>query len=144
MDKELQAIFIADVNDLEDNYFRGDKWLLFEALRRCGQYGTPWPLWVRNAYEAALLEYQDGKARTLDEAFGIKREKGQRLHALAKRMQRDHTLISLQTRLYRFVEERRKIGAVLSRESAFADAGEKFEISPGLAEKIYREADRES
>jgi hypothetical protein len=142
VDKELEVIFTADINDLEVNYFRGDKWLLLEAVRRCGQYGIAWPCWVREAYEAALVRYQDGKARTLDEAFGIERKKGQRMHALATRTRKDYTLISLQTRLYDFVEECRKTGAILSEEGAFADAAEKFQISPALVRTIYREVQK--
>lgn len=61
---------------------RGDGDALLEALSTAATLGMAMPLWLASAITGAVASYRNADARTLDEAFGVKRPKGQRQDAI--------------------------------------------------------------
>lgn len=54
---------------------------VLEAVITAATLGLPMPAWLAGRVMGAISAYQNFEVRTLDEAFGVEREKGKRLHA---------------------------------------------------------------
>jgi hypothetical protein len=120
----------ADLEEVAKKFYSGERYMLFEAIRRCGQYGIPMPDWIRQEFEAGLRRYNSGGVREFGEAFGIVREKGANLSAI-------QTRYKLGWDVYQVIEAEKAGGATLA--GAFAIAAQRFPMSEGTARSIYYE-----
>lgn len=55
---------------------------LLEAISLAATLHLPMPTWLAGATTSAIASYRNWNARTLDEAFGVQRPKGQRQDAV--------------------------------------------------------------
>lgn len=60
----------------------GDGHAVLEALALAASLNLPMPVWLSSAVTSAVATYQNHDAKTLDEAFGVSRPKGQQKHAV--------------------------------------------------------------
>jgi hypothetical protein len=79
-----------------ESFDRGDKLALLEAIDLCGRAGLL-PLWVGNAFAAALSAYRRYQAPTLDQAFGVERPTGEHFE---KRRERERLREWILLRVY--------------------------------------------
>lgn len=66
---------------LRERVERGDGDALLEAISTAATLGMVMPMWLASATSHAVAAYGNYDAKTLDEAFGVKRRKGQQLPA---------------------------------------------------------------
>lgn len=111
---------------------------IFEAIRRCNQYGKIMPERVRKPFEDALERYKTADARTLDEAFGIARPKGWSQSAARSRSRKTGLGISVAAAIYYLIA-----GASLRKraidDELYAEVGAKYGVSGATARNFYRE-----
>lgn len=130
--------FDADIDSAFDEYRKtGDGMVLFETMRRCVQYGKPFPDDVWAAFMAGVEKYHAGTARTLDEAFGVSRPKGWSKSAASSRSRKTKSGVSVAGSVYRSVVGRPDGRAI--DDELFAEIGSKHGISGSTARNMYRE-----
>ncbi|HRP71298.1 MAG TPA: hypothetical protein PK743_01505 [Luteimonas sp.] len=66
---------------LRDSVQSGDGDALLEAISLAATLALPMPVWLASAATNAIAAYRNFDAKSLDEAFGVKRQKGQRQDA---------------------------------------------------------------
>lgn len=115
-----------------------DGMILFEAMRRCVQYGKPFPDRVWSPFMAALESYKNAEARTLDEAFGVRRPKGWSQSAARARARKNKIGMSTAAAVYLSVVHRHLQGRPIAQE-LFDEVGDKHAISGSTARNYYRE-----
>jgi hypothetical protein len=113
---------------LHKRYDDGDRSALLDAIYMLGVF---FPAWVREGFVEALAQYQQYNVKTLDEAFGVKRLKGQHLKAARKRE-------LLRPQIIFEVYCRHAKGAPLD-QGTFEAVGRDLGISGGEATKIFSE-----
>ena len=65
-------------NDVES----GNGEAIIEAIATAANLGLPMPAWLASPVAGAIASYQNFETRTLDEAFGLQRKKGERQDAV--------------------------------------------------------------
>ncbi len=83
---------------LENEFYQGNPYVLFEALRRCGVYQEPIPGWVTKELSEGLERYQDYQTHEFGEAFNIPRQR--KIKSLRNKFKKDITGKSLLCRVY--------------------------------------------
>ncbi|MFC6187495.1 hypothetical protein [Pseudoxanthomonas mexicana] len=73
---------MAMVERFRDSVERGDGDALLEAVSTAATLGVAMPTWLASALTRAVAAYRNFEVRTLDEAFGVQRAKGQRQDAV--------------------------------------------------------------
>lgn len=76
----------ADIEQAMDEYWKGDRFMLFEAIRRCAQYGRKIPQEIRYELEQGMIRYSSAEVETVEDAFGIKKRSSS-LKTLRKRLE---------------------------------------------------------
>lgn len=125
------SVFSEDVDECRRAYYEGDSLMLFEAIRRCAQYGLTLPDWIRFELEAGLNRYKGAEAKEFGEAFGVTREKGFHQNAARERQRKAFPI-------YLEVQRRHEEGEPID-ESMFAQVGALFCISGSRAKGFYYE-----
>lgn len=117
----------------------GDGVWLFEAIRRCGQYGKKLPERVREPFEDALERYRSGEARTLDEAFGVARPKSWPQSKARTMARKSHDGMSLAGKVYLAVVIRHRDQKKPIGEELFQEVAAEHNISWPTARNYYLE-----
>lgn len=132
--------FDADIDSAFDEYRKtGDGMVLFETMRRCVQYGKPFPDDVWAAFMAAVERYHTGAARTLDEAFGVSRPKGWNQPAALSRSQKTELGVSVAGAVYLAVVQRHLNASRAIDMELFDEVGEEYGLGGSTARNMYRE-----
>lgn len=111
---------------------------IFEAIRRCNQYGRLMPERVRNPFEDALDRYRTAEARTLDEAFGVARPKGWSQSAARSRSRKTGLGISTAAAIYHSIVGATRRGRAID-DGLYEEVGSKHGVSGSTARNYYRE-----
>lgn len=117
-------------------FHKGNRWMLFHAIGLSCTYGVVLPSALVDELRSALDRYQDYKAKSLDEAFGLVRPKGQSWDKLRRWLAPDPaTGLSLYyTVVARFkeLEEADRVAGHKPKVTQLrAQVAEEFKISPG-------------
>lgn len=107
----------------------GDPASLLRAIRLCAIHRLPMPGWVADGYVSAFTAWNTLTANTLDDAFGVTRQKGKHLNAARKARK-------LETAVPIMVIRMRKKGRPID-EGMFAEIGAELNISASAASKAY-------
>jgi hypothetical protein len=118
-----------DLVKLYKRYDAGDRSALLDAIYLLS--GAFFPAWVREGFTEAWAQYRQYNVQTLDQAFGIKRPKGQHLEAARKRE-------LLRPLIVGEVYYRHAKGAPLD-QGTFEAVGRALGISGGEVGKIFSE-----
>jgi len=86
-----ENIFNLDIQECEYLFYQGDKLMLFEAVRRCAQYGIPMPDWIKIELGSGLSRYYKHEVKNFGDAFGISRGRG--YHQNAKKRNQKRRLV---------------------------------------------------
>jgi hypothetical protein len=122
------------VQERQKQFEAGEDWALLDALDLCMRTGTPIPLWIANAFGERYLDWLAFRAKSLDSAFRVKREKGTRVSHRANRER-------LKPHVVRRVQQLHAEGKGMPIDTAlFERVGEDLNISEGLARSIYYDA----
>lgn len=111
---------------------------VFEAIRRCNQYGRLMPERVRKPFEEALERYKTAEARTLDEAFGVARPKSWSQSKARTMARKTGHGISVAGVIYRSIVGANLRGVAIDEE-LYAEVGSKHGVSASTARNYYRE-----
>lgn len=139
LENDEPDIFDEDIEAamLEFDKSNDGTWI-FEAIRRCSQYGKIMPERVRKPFEDALERYKTADARTLDEAFGVARPKGWSQSAARSRSRKTGLGISVASAIYYLIA-----GASLQKraidDELYEEVGAKYGVSGATARNYYRE-----
>jgi hypothetical protein len=120
----------------QKDYDGGDNFALLEAVEICALSDIKLPEWAADGYIETFQKIKQLDIRSLDDAFNFHLPKGKHIdsHKSRKRLNLPVFVACL---------EANKDGLPLTRksrkESAFDLVGRQFNISAGLAEKIYQE-----
>jgi hypothetical protein len=117
------------VEDCRKRFEAGDAKALLEALDYCARSGGAMPLWLREAIVARLDPWFRYQAKTLDQAFDVKRKR-ERISDRRLRKSLQPGVAWEVIRLHR--EEKLPID-----EALFERVGKTFEIPMGTARDIY-------
>ena len=79
---ELMKLYL---DELEKEFFAGNKAIIFRAIRFCGNEQIIMPEWVVSAFHSATNDWYSLKAKTLDEAFNCSWPKGKHINAARKK-----------------------------------------------------------
>lgn len=118
------------------DYESGDNFALLEAVEICALSDLKLPEWVADGYIDTFQKVKQVEVKSLDDAFNFHLPKGKHIDSYKARKQ-------LNLPVFVACLEANRIGLPLTRrsrkESAFDLVGKQFDISAGLAEKIYQE-----
>ncbi|MBT3205594.1 MAG: hypothetical protein HOB14_00315 [Gammaproteobacteria bacterium] len=119
------------------NYQNGEKFALLEAVEICSLGDIKIPEWAANGYVDAIHKLKQFQVESLDDAFGYQRPKNRHLHnhQRNKRIKLPVFMACIKAKLEHDAPLTRKTRS----KNAFEYAGEQFNISAGLANKLYSE-----
>jgi len=70
----MSDFFKNDIEECEEEYYRGNPLMLFEAIRRCHQYNMLMPDWIRWELESGLRKFNDAEVDEFGKAFDISKK----------------------------------------------------------------------
>lgn len=114
---------------------------LLQAIQACGLYRLPIPINIRRALGAVLDRYSSAEARTLDEAFGIKRPKGWNQSSEISKHRDIGSGYSKAYAIWRAVKQSHEDGSPIDI-GLFEGIGADFAVSGSTARKYYREVEK--
>lgn len=120
-----------ELSEFQTAYTEGNRIILFEAIRACGQYGIPLPDWVRQELQRGLDRYRSAESWEFGEAFGIVRPKGKWQSAEREKRAKAWPVFCA-------VIEAEKRGKGRG-QSLYAAIGEEFGISASTVHNYYTE-----
>ena len=85
MNDSADNLLHEDIQDAINEWKKGDNLMLFEAIRRCGQYGVLLPPELTQALAEGIRKYDVGFEKDFGDAFGVTRPKGFYLNAYKKK-----------------------------------------------------------
>lgn len=138
MENKIDPVFQDCIDECMDRFYQGEPLMLFEAIRQCGQYQVPLPVWALDELEKALYRYDSGEAKVLSAAFGVSRD-GAKLTALQHKHERDGLGIELLSRVCFAVDRESARGAPVDA-ALFERVGSEFSMSASTVKKWYYEA----
>jgi hypothetical protein len=124
----------------EQDFYAGDRWALFEAIRYSHQADVSIPEWVRRELDAALERYQSGAVRELGAAFGIKRGKNKSLAAIQSREKQIKPGVSRLASVIFGIEAGVARGEKLT--PLCVEVGKRFGVSGATAKSWYYEGQK--
>lgn len=134
--EQFEGFCQGQITHFINRYKEGSIKSLFDAIQFCGAAGIPIPDFFAEKFSAAMDKIQFRDAMSLDEAFGWVKPSPKKFNADKKRK-------DLRLPVYAACIEASKKGMPLkknsNKKSAFDYTAEKFDISPGQAEKYYGE-----
>ena len=122
------------IEERRKQFEAGDAAALLDAVDLCARSGTAMPLWVVEAFCERYLDWRLLRAKTLDDAFGVKRPKNMRFHDQARR-ERLKARVALEVLRLR-KEEKLPFGDYL-----FERAGAACKIPAGMARDVYYDSE---
>ena len=138
-DDDEHDVFADDIEEAIREFERTqDGMMLFEAMRRCVQYGKPFPDRVWAPFMAAVERYKTADARTLDEAFGVTRAKNLSSPSAQAKARKARHGISTAGSIYLAVVHRNAKGRAIGEE-LFQEVAAEHQVSWSTARKYYRE-----
>lgn len=126
MDKN---IFDLDIQECEYLFYQGDKLMLFEAVRRCAQYGISMPDWIRIELESGLTMYHKHEVKDFGDAFGISRGSGYHQNAEKKKSEKAFSV-------WKRVQSLHRDGCSIDNE-LFNLVGKEYAVSGSTARDYY-------
>lgn len=119
-----------------DEFEKGNKWALMQALSVCSKEHIPLPGWAAQAFIDAVELARIGRVRTWDELFGKTFPDGQHLNAYNKRQEKLWPV-------YYHIRALTELNPDTAVDAGlFEAAGKKFGIGKTLASEYYYEAKR--
>jgi len=123
----MTDFFKEDIDQCEIEYYSGNSFMLFEAIRRCAQYSMLLPDWARWELERGMRKYTDAEVGEFGEAFGIAKQ----THLRAKRKKHLYAW-----KVYERCIQLNKKGIGLDIP-LWEEVAKEFPISPGQVKKYF-------